>query len=52
MNRVIAIIALVLLALVLTKGLAKAWMGIGIPAFMFIILAFVGIGWLWGKMSK
>jgi len=52
MNRVIAIIAIVVLLLVLVKGLAFAWLGMRVLNFVFIILAFVVVGWLWGKFTK
>jgi len=52
MNRVIAIIAIIILLLVLVKGLAYAFLGMRLLNFVFIVLAFVGVGWLWGKLSK
>lgn len=52
MNRIIAIIAIIILLLVLVKGLAYAFLGTRLLNFVFIVLAVVGVGWLWGKLSK
>jgi hypothetical protein len=51
-NIALAVIALIALLWVLAHGLHHAWMGLRVPAFGFIILAFVAIGWLWGRFSK
>lgn len=51
-NIIIAVAAICLLLWVLAKGLHHAWMAMHVPAFGFIIIAFVGIGWLWGRFTK
>jgi len=52
MNKALTIVALIILALVLVKGLTYAWLGMRVLNFIFIILAFVAVGWVWGKLSK
>jgi len=51
-TRIISIIAIIILLLVLVKGLAFAWLGMKVLNFAFIILAFVAVGYLWGKFTK
>jgi len=45
-------LAVGVLALVLIKGLAKAWMALNVLKFGFIIVMFVIVAWLWGRFSK
>lgn len=51
-NIALALLAILALGWVLFKGLAHAWMALGVLKFGFIILGFVVIGWLWGRFSK
>ena len=45
-NIILAVVAILVLGLVLLKGLAHAWMALGVLKFAFIILAFVAVGWI------
>jgi hypothetical protein len=51
-NIIIALLVCLVLVWVLFKGLAHAWMALGVLKFGFIILAFVAVGWIWGRLSK
>ena len=49
---IVSLIAIIILGWVLVKGLATAWVGLKLLPAVGIVLAFVVIGWLWGRLSK
>lgn len=51
-NAIIAIIAIILIGWVLLKCLATAWVGLKLLPAVAIVVAVLGIGWLWGKFTK
>ena len=52
MNKAITIISGCLLGGVLIYGLSHAWMVVGILKFIFIIAAFVGVGYVCGRLHR
>ena len=51
-NLILALLAMFVLGWVLVKCLATAWIGMKLLPFAGLLLAFVVVGWLWGKFTK
>ena len=51
-NIIMALIAIIFIVWVLLKGLAHAWLALGVLKFGFIVLGFLFIGWLWGHFIR
>jgi len=51
-NLILALIAIILIIWILLKGLAHAWMALGVLKFGFIILGVLFVGWLWGHFTR
>jgi len=51
-NIALSILALIVLGYVLIKGLATAWVAMKLLPLVCILIAFVGVAWLWGRLSK
>jgi hypothetical protein len=52
MNKLISILAILVLLAVLIYGLSHAWMALGVLKFAFMILAVGVIGFAAGRISK
>jgi len=51
-NIALSLIAILLIGWVLLKCLATAWVGLKLLPAVALVAAVLGIGWVWGKMSK
>lgn len=51
-NVILSVFAVLILLWVLFKGLATAWVGLKLLPAVAIVLAFVAVGWFWGRLSK
>lgn len=51
-NYVISIIAIIILGFIAIKFLATAWVGLKLLPAVALVVLFLGVGWLWGKLTK